>query len=134
MIRELLTDNPTINLLKRGLEATSLRHRVISDNIVNAGVPDHRSREVHFESLFTKALDAKVKSTRTDPDHRSIDLHQQLPRPEVIDRESDRDAAAALEEEMVALIENSTKHRALLRLLNGNYKAIVTAIRGRSVD
>jgi flagellar basal-body rod protein FlgB len=133
MIRELLIDNPTINTLKRGLEATSLRHRVISDNIVNAGVSGHQPREVRFESLFDREFISRVQGARTNPQHRST-VQAQLPRPEVVDKSTDADAAAALEAEMVAQIENSAKHRTLVKLPSGNYKAIVTAIRGRSVD
>ena len=131
MIRELLINNPTINLLKRGLEATSLRHQVISDNIVNTGVPGHQKREVHFESLFTKEMASQLRGGNTDPRRQLLGAERSLPRPEVVDKETDADGAAALEAEMVALIENSAKHRALVRLLNGSYSSIVTAIRGR---
>ncbi len=131
MIRELLIDNPTINLLKRGLQATTLRHKVISDNIVNTGVEGHQPRKVRFESLFTKEMDAKVRGRNTDPRHQLLGMQRTLPKPEVVDKDGDGNAVAALEEEMVALIENSAKQRALVRLLGGNYSAIVTAIRGR---
>lgn len=134
MIRELLIDNPTINLLKRGLDATSLRHRVISDNIVKVGTPGHQPREVRFESLFADEVEGKVQGATTDPQHRSMAVQKQMPRPEVVDKKSDLDAAQALEAEMVALIENSAKHRTLVKLLSGNYKSIVTAIRGRSLE
>ena len=55
MIRKLLIDNPTIQLLKRGLDASALRQRTVADHIANAGVAGPRPRAVQFGSLFRRA-------------------------------------------------------------------------------
>lgn len=131
MIRKLLIDNPTIQLLKRGLDASALRQRAVADNIANAGVAGHRPREVQFESLFRRAVHGRLASVHTHPTHRSLADGPVLPQPRVVETEPAGDAAAALEQDLVTLVENAAKERAMLRLLGGSYDAIVTAIRGR---
>lgn len=47
---------PGIELLTQVMNAASLRHRVISQNIANVNTPGYHRLEVHFEDEMAKAL------------------------------------------------------------------------------
>jgi flagellar basal-body rod protein FlgB len=50
------TTIPGLNVLGQLLDATALRHRVISQNVANVNTPGYRRKEVLFEDAFAKAL------------------------------------------------------------------------------
>jgi flagellar basal-body rod protein FlgB len=52
------TTIPGMNVLAQLLDATALRHRVISQNVANVNTPGYRRKEVLFEDEFAKALSA----------------------------------------------------------------------------
>jgi flagellar basal-body rod protein FlgB len=55
-----------IDSLTRALDLTSLRQRVVSENIANIDTPGYQTRDVDFASEFKRALAAD--ETGTDPE------------------------------------------------------------------
>ena len=45
-----------VDRLSRGLDATTLRHAVIAQNIANVNTPNYKSKRVDFEDTFARAL------------------------------------------------------------------------------
>lgn len=45
-----------INFLEKGMDAATLRHQVITNNIANVDTPNFKSSSVEFESLFKSAI------------------------------------------------------------------------------
>lgn len=74
MFRE-LTGTATFNLLAKGLETSSLRHKVISNNIANVNTPRFKRQIVTFEEQMAKVFDRKIDlvGKRTDDRHIPID-------------------------------------------------------------
>jgi flagellar basal-body rod protein FlgB len=64
-----LFDN--VNLLEKGLDASWLKNKVITNNIANVDTPQFKASHVEFESVFRNALDNddgfRAKTTR--PEH-----------------------------------------------------------------
>lgn len=56
MIEERLFGSTRIPLLVQGLNAFSLRHRAISDNVVNSETPGYNRRMVNFEEKLQSAI------------------------------------------------------------------------------
>ena len=52
----------SIDLLHRALDVANLRHTVAANNIANAGVPNFKRTEVHFESELKKAFESEEKA------------------------------------------------------------------------
>jgi len=50
------TTIPMQNVLSQIMDASALRHRVISQNVANVNTPGYRRLEVQFEDEFAKAL------------------------------------------------------------------------------
>jgi len=70
-----LTGTATFNLLAKGLEAASLRHKVISNNIANVNTPRFKRQIASFEDEMAKVFDGKIElvGKRTDDRHIPID-------------------------------------------------------------
>jgi flagellar basal-body rod protein FlgB len=54
------------NLLGKSLNATLLRHNVISMNIANSDTPNYKRKDVHFEGMLQEALSANNKLSEVD--------------------------------------------------------------------
>ncbi len=57
---ERLTGTSTFNLLSKGLDVASKRHKVISNNIANVNTPKFKRQIVTFEDEMAKVFDGKV--------------------------------------------------------------------------
>ena len=51
-----LVDSTMIQNLTRALDLTSLRQRVVSENIANVDTPGYQTRDIDFASEFQRAL------------------------------------------------------------------------------
>ncbi len=51
-----LIDTPLIHNLTRALDLTTLRQRVVSENIANIDTPGYQTRDIDFAGEFQKAL------------------------------------------------------------------------------
>lgn len=65
-----LFSSPVFESLKKGLDAESLRHRVIANNIANVNTPNFKKSTIKFESLLKKALGREsIGLITTNPRH-----------------------------------------------------------------
>jgi flagellar basal-body rod protein FlgB len=112
-----------LDLLKRSLDAYTLRQRVIAENIAQAETPGYRSRSVNFEDALQTALERGESA---------------LPRPVVEDR-SPRALQGTdngvndvdLDQEMAKLAETNLRHKLATRILSIRYQLLRSAIRGK---
>lgn len=49
-------DNPMLRVMESGLDASSLRQKVLSDNVANAETPNFKRSDVNFEQVLGEAL------------------------------------------------------------------------------
>lgn len=105
----------TMKVLDKALDAASLRHEAISDNIANAETPGYKAKRVAFEDELRSVLARRgerlserdlpapklyrVTSTFISPDGNNVDM----------------------EAEMAALAENEARYSALSQLLAKNF-------------
>ena len=114
---------PDEALLGRLLDATSLRHRVISQNIANVNTPGYQRKEVAFEEALGERL-------------RCGDLAgAEEVRPQVVEspglaQRTDGNTVT-LEQEMMDLNKTALLHRAATQLLAGQLATLRSAITGR---
>jgi flagellar basal-body rod protein FlgB len=71
---DMLFNNPALLALEKGLDATSLRARLIADNIANADTPNYKAQRLSFEDFLARELDAdrpagELPLLRTNPLH-----------------------------------------------------------------
>lgn len=65
--------SPNFNKLERSLDAASLQHKVIANNIANVDTPDFKRSEVRFDAILQKEMTnnvgAKLSAYRTNTKH-----------------------------------------------------------------
>lgn len=124
-----------LDLLKRSLDAYSLRQKVIAENIAHAETPGYRSRSVDFESRLQAALDQqdRVGGAARSAGHLPSpagSLPAARVRPDS-DRALDNGVNdVSIDLEMAALAENSLRHKLVARILASRYQLLRGAIRG----
>ncbi|AVX31197.1 flagellar basal-body rod protein FlgB [Carboxydocella thermautotrophica] len=114
----------TINFLERGLDAASLRHQVLSNNIANVSTPGFKRSDVVFEEVLAAALGQGEKTTlagvRTDAKHLPIGsvpivaVQPQLVRQEDTSLRNDGNNVD-IDVEMAELAKNTIYYEALSR-------------------
>ena len=62
-----LVDTPLIHSLTRALDLTSLRQRLVSENIANIDTPGYQTRDIDFGSEFKRALTEDQGNADTPP-------------------------------------------------------------------
>ncbi|MDD3148140.1 MAG: flagellar basal body rod protein FlgB [Candidatus Riflebacteria bacterium] len=71
---ERLTGTSTFNLLSKGLDVSSKRHAVISNNIANVNTPLFKRQIVTFEDQMAKVFDGKIDIVGRREDDRHIPI------------------------------------------------------------
>lgn len=127
---------PYLERLKGGLDAYSMRHKVVADNIANVDSQGYRSQRVEFEESLARASRGPgIGGLRTDDAH--LPLGQAGPRavPEVVDVAEGYDNGlndVNVEREMGELAKNDLSYRLATRLLNRKYNGLLMAITGQA--
>ncbi|MBM7867102.1 flagellar basal body rod protein FlgB [Heliobacterium gestii] len=65
-------ETPILRTLEKGLDAASIRHQVISDNLANVDTPGYKRKEVQFEDELAAVIDrdeSAMSGKRSDPRH-----------------------------------------------------------------
>jgi flagellar basal-body rod protein FlgB len=131
--------SPQMSILEQSLYASSLRHKVISNNIANVNTPGFKKSEVAFEDLLQAQLDGKETSlplARTNSRHLSGGNGTSLaPRVNTIGTTSFRtdDNNVDIDIEMADLAKNNIYYNAVAQQLSRQLSNLKSAIReGRS--
>lgn len=131
-MNDFLFSSPVYRVLKNGLDASSMKHQVISDNVANVDTPGYKRSEVVFEDLLGRAMDNHQMgriSNKTAPlleppedvkaaVYRVYDTSQRLDGNNV-----DIDA------EMSKMAENTLYYQGLTQLMTNKFTGLRNAIR-----
>ncbi len=49
-------DGPVLSVLEKGLDASSLRQKVLADNVANVDTPEFKRSDVNFQAVLDTAL------------------------------------------------------------------------------
>ncbi|MBY0228235.1 MAG: flagellar basal body rod protein FlgB [Gemmataceae bacterium] len=111
----------SVALLGRMLDASSLRHRVISQNIANANTPGYQRQEVAFEEALSATLRDGGDAGNVRP--QAVQAGSAALRPD--------GNGVTLEQEMTDLNKNALLHNAATQLLSSQLAMLRSAITGR---
>ncbi len=137
MILEKLYNSIPFLAMKKSLDASSLRQKVIANNIANVDTPHFKRSEVRFEDEFKKALEKpkKLPGFKTDAKHFPINPHPNLEEVKpTIWRQNDEfyrsdDNDVDIETEMAELAKNSLKYEAVVERISRMFSGIKRVIR-----
>ncbi|MBO8171024.1 MAG: flagellar basal body rod protein FlgB [Bacillaceae bacterium] len=125
-------------LLEKALDASSMRQRVIADNIANVDTPHYKSKEVSFESHLQQAMqsDSKFKGYRTDPRHIEIGQKSRVAvQPEIVVRKgtvmNNNGNNVDIDYEVTKMAKNALWYQSLIQQTGGYFNRLRSAIEGR---
>ena len=122
-----IVDGTTSLLVRSALDALSMRHSVISNNIANANSPDFRPKVLEFERQLHQAL---LNSTNTDIESHLIKsfnkFEEELMNGSMIKESNDK--TVELDAEMARLTDTLLRYQALLEGLNKRSSVLKMAI------
>ncbi|WBW95435.1 flagellar basal body rod protein FlgB [Oceanirhabdus sp. W0125-5] len=126
-----ITDNNTYSLLKQGLDAASLRGRVISNNIANVNTKGYKKFKVQFEESLNSS---STTFKRTSEKHLSLngnstDSGVRVVRDETGEMRTDGNNVD-IDNEMTNLAANTLKFNAMVSEMNNLYKMKEMVIKG----
>lgn len=126
----------TVNTaLIKQLNASSLRQRVIADNIANINTPNYKRSEVKFEDALKKAMGPRTNRLLTShPRHLSSNGSIKQLEPEVVKVENTTMRSGgnnvSIEQEMVNLAKNTLVFRTAAEALGSRKSITGYVIRG----
>jgi flagellar basal-body rod protein FlgB len=118
----------TVRLIERSLNVRTLRHKVLSANIANAGSPDHVSNEVDFQTVLQASMENpfQVSLGKTHPAHLEQGFESAVQAEVAQDGE-----AFDLDRELAKLAENNLMFLAGVQALIKKFEALkVTIVEG----
>jgi flagellar basal-body rod protein FlgB len=130
-----ILNKPAFNQMERSLNASTMRQRVIADNIANVDTPYFKRSEVHFEELLQNELNgSSIQGYRTDPRHFVIG-RPASPEPQIV-----KDGQSTINNnlnnvdmdyEMSLMAKNQLRYNVMIQQVNSEIKKARTAIEGR---
>lgn len=126
-----LLNSPKISVLEKALSASSLRNKVISNNIANVNTPDFKKSEVSFEEQLEGAMNnSKISVAKTHERHFPIKLHSIEPSINTITTTSLRSDGnnVDIDVEMANLAKNSIYYDAVAQQISKYFAGIKSAI------
>ncbi|NOU93439.1 flagellar basal body rod protein FlgB [Paenibacillus sp. LMG 31456] len=130
-----ILNKPAFNQMERSLNASTMRHRVIADNIANADTPYFKRSEVQFEELLQSELNgSSIQGYRTDPRHFVIGRPARPEAQIVKDGQSTINNNlnnVDMDYEMSLMAKNQLRYNVMVQQVNSEIKKARTAIEGR---
>ena len=124
----------TGSMLEKALAGSSLRHKIIGNNIANVNTPGFKRAEVSFEEELATASKAESPSglTRTHAKHLSPKPKTVSPNIAAPDNTSMRTDGnnVDIDAEMAAMTKNNLFYNAVAQRLGNYYVNIKSAIKG----
>jgi flagellar basal-body rod protein FlgB len=121
--------SPIFKALENSLDASSLKQRVIAQNIANVDTPNYKAKNVEFHQEFEKHLVAH----KTNNKH--IDFKQS--NSSGITIQTNNDTAymhngnnVDIDREMAEMAKNQLYYQALVQRLNGKFNSMNLVLRG----
>ncbi len=132
MLKALL-GSPRVDILEKAIGASTLRQKVISDNIANVNTPKFKKSEVQFEELLAKEMSQdKLQMARTNAAHMPMQV-EGIPGPRVntITQTSYRTDGnnVDIDTEMAGMAKNNIYYNAVVQQLSGYFSGLRSAIK-----
>jgi len=130
-----MLDKPGFRLLESALDASSLRQKVIANNVANVDTPLFKRSEVSFEQLLQREMNgSSFRGLRTDPRHIEIGLPT-YPKPQIV---QDNSTAinnnlnnVDIDYEMSLMAKNQLSYNVEVQQVNSELSRLRLAIEGR---
>ena len=123
----------TVTALEKGLDYSSLKQKVISQNIANEATPGYKAKDVSFKQSLQEAVDQSFSAKRTDGRHFAF-KGKPLLQPGIITKKdvsfNNNGNSVDMDNEMADLATNQIYYNALIERMSGKFSSLQNVIRG----
>lgn len=121
----------SIASLEKGLDYSSLKQKVIANNIANADTPNYKAKEVSFKKMFEQSLANEFAAHRTDHRHFQFQTHQSTAGVSARNTSFNQNGNSVdMDKEMSDLATNQIYYNALTDRLTGRFSSLSDVIKG----
>jgi flagellar basal-body rod protein FlgB len=132
-VRELKLFSGTFSTLENALNYSSLKQKVISQNIANVDTPNYKAKDVSFHTIFQQELNSSFENYRTDKRHFRFE-GASTRNSAVITKKNvsynQNGNSVDLDQEMANLATNQIYYNALVERINGKFASLQNVIKG----
>ncbi len=122
----------SIATLERGLDYSTTKGKVISQNIANVDTPNYKSKNVRFQDIFAEAQASSLQASRTD--NRHFEFKNKGMQTGVFNYSGFRyrhdGNGVDMDKEQADLATNQIYYHALVDRLNGKFNTLQNVIKG----
>ncbi|MCH1623790.1 flagellar basal body rod protein FlgB [Fredinandcohnia quinoae] len=123
----------TIKSLENALDYSSLRQKVISNNIANVDTPNYKAKDVSFKDHLTKEVGQQMSAYRTSEKHlefsRGSSSNYQITTKNDTSYNHNGNNVD-VDKEMAILAENQIYYNAVTDRISGKFNSLKSVIRG----
>ncbi|PLS16670.1 flagellar basal body rod protein FlgB [Bacillus sp. M6-12] len=121
----------SFNLLEKSLNYSSLKQKIISDNIANADTPNYKAKGVNFNSVLDDAIKANIQAYKTDERHFGFNASSSHPRVYTKNSQYNHNGNSVdVDKEMSDLATNQIYYNALVDRVSGKFQTLQNVVRG----
>jgi len=124
--------NNTFSTVENALNYSSLRQKVIADNIANVDTPNYKAKDVSFGAMLNNSINQSFSAKMTDQRH--IAFQSISNNPAIITQQNveynDNGNSVDMDKEMSNLATNQIYYSALTDRVNGMFSTLQTVIKG----
>lgn len=122
----------TIQSLESAVAHSSLKQKVISNNIANADTPDYKAKDVKRAASFPDILSASLAANKTDQRH--LDFSGTAAGSSVFTKNNvqynNNGNSVDIDQEMSSLASNQIYYNAVTELIGSKFQSLQNVIRG----
>lgn len=123
----------TISTLENALTYSSMKQKVVSQNIANVDTPNYKAKEVSFKAAFEQALGQTLTANKSNARHYDF-KGSKLSNAGITVRNNlnynENGNSVDMDKEMSDLATNQIYFNALTERINGKFNTLQTVIRG----
>ncbi|RDI47464.1 flagellar basal body rod protein FlgB [Falsibacillus pallidus] len=122
----------TIGSIENALNYSSLKQKVISENIANVDTPNYKAKDVSFKKILEDVQGSRLEGYRTDPRHFSFSSGSV--NPAVVTQSNaqynENGNSVDIDKEMSDLATNQIYFDSLVSQLNSKFSILQSVIKG----
>jgi flagellar basal-body rod protein FlgB len=132
-VSELKLFSGTFSILENALNYSSLKQKVISQNIANVDTPNYKAKDVSFQTVFQQEVNSSFENIRTDKRHFRFEGPSTGSNAVVTKKSvsyNQNGNSVDIDKEMANLATNQIYYNALIERINGKFSSLQSVIKG----
>ncbi|WP_077617810.1 flagellar basal body rod protein FlgB [Bacillus sinesaloumensis] len=123
----------TIHSLEKALDYSTLRQKVISNNIANVDTPNFKAQDVSFKNLLSNEIESQMSANRTHEKHLQFTASNRsngslMTKADTAYNHNGNNVD--VDKEMALLAENQIYYNAVTQRISGKFNTLKTVIKG----